>query len=208
MTVEGMKSIFDWATVLLLFLTFAAGLGLVITGNVLSSRQEEKLRNLGSDLTTAKSDNLRLQSILSEQSRLGNIALARLQAQQLPRDFHSLIGEGRGLTNAVRESLNGKRVLITSYEDDPEALKHGEFLNSTLSHGLSVSTDLGSIKTPPGEYVFGIQVSGPEAERATVFKLSELLSKAYVKPNSILPPRISEDFKEVTIFVGTNPDAR
>jgi hypothetical protein len=55
MTVEGLKTTFDWMAVILLFLTFAAGAGVLITGNVINRRQEEKLRTFDSDLTTAKS---------------------------------------------------------------------------------------------------------------------------------------------------------
>ena len=46
MPVEVWKSLFDWATVVLLFLTFAAGAGALWTGNIINAHQEEKLRNL------------------------------------------------------------------------------------------------------------------------------------------------------------------
>lgn len=54
MTVEGLKTTLDWTAVILLFLTFAAGFGVLITGNIINGRQEEKLRNFDSDLTSAK----------------------------------------------------------------------------------------------------------------------------------------------------------
>jgi len=55
MTVESWKSIFDLATVALLFLTFAAGAGVLITGNIINSRQKQQLQTFDSDLTAAKS---------------------------------------------------------------------------------------------------------------------------------------------------------
>ncbi len=55
MSVESLKSIFDIAAVVLLFLTFAAGAGVLITGNIVNRRQEEKLRNFDRELTGAKS---------------------------------------------------------------------------------------------------------------------------------------------------------
>jgi hypothetical protein len=54
MTVEGLKTIFDWFAVILLFLTFAAGMGVLITGNVINKRQESQLRQFDKDLTEAK----------------------------------------------------------------------------------------------------------------------------------------------------------
>jgi hypothetical protein len=54
MTVEGLKTIFDWVAVILLFLTFAAGTGVLITGNIINRRQAAQLRQFDSDLTDAK----------------------------------------------------------------------------------------------------------------------------------------------------------
>jgi hypothetical protein len=54
MSVEAWKSLFDVLTVVLLGLTFAAGAGVLITGNIINRRQEEKLRNFDVDLTAAK----------------------------------------------------------------------------------------------------------------------------------------------------------
>ncbi len=56
MPVEGWKSLFDIATVVLLGLTFAAGAGVLITGNIINRAQDEKLHKFDSDLTTAKSE--------------------------------------------------------------------------------------------------------------------------------------------------------
>jgi hypothetical protein len=56
MSVEDWKSLFDILTVVLLGLTFLAGAGVLITGNIINRRQVEKLRQFDSDLTLAKSD--------------------------------------------------------------------------------------------------------------------------------------------------------
>ena len=56
MSVEFWKSVFDVATVALLFLTFAAGAGVLITGNIINTRQEKQLHTFDSDLTSAKTD--------------------------------------------------------------------------------------------------------------------------------------------------------
>ncbi len=50
MTVEGLKTAFDWITVILLFLTFAAGAGVLITGNIINERQSKQLKQFDKDL--------------------------------------------------------------------------------------------------------------------------------------------------------------
>src|SRR5690242_13901961 len=46
MSVEGLKTFFDWGTVVLLGLTFIFGAGALVTGNVLNKRQEKELTQL------------------------------------------------------------------------------------------------------------------------------------------------------------------
>lgn len=56
MSVESLKSFFDGATVVLLFLTFVAGAGVLFTGNVINKRQSLQLRDFEKSLTKAKTD--------------------------------------------------------------------------------------------------------------------------------------------------------
>lgn len=56
MSVEALKSLFDVGTVILLFLTFAFGAGVLITGNIINSRQASQLRQFDKDLTEAKTE--------------------------------------------------------------------------------------------------------------------------------------------------------
>jgi hypothetical protein len=56
MSVEVLKSIFDIAAVVLLFLTFLAGAGVLITGNVINDRQTRQLQQLDLDITKAKTE--------------------------------------------------------------------------------------------------------------------------------------------------------
>jgi hypothetical protein len=53
---EGLKTVFDWTAVILLFLTFAAGLGVLITGNFINERQAQQLRQFDRALTEAKTE--------------------------------------------------------------------------------------------------------------------------------------------------------
>ena len=56
MSVEWWKSFFEIGGVVLLFLTFAFGAGFVLTGKIVSQRQETQLRQFDKDLTDAKND--------------------------------------------------------------------------------------------------------------------------------------------------------
>jgi hypothetical protein len=56
MAVEGLKTIFDWSALILGFLTIVAGVGILITGNIIGKRQEERLRHFNLDLTEAKTE--------------------------------------------------------------------------------------------------------------------------------------------------------
>jgi hypothetical protein len=56
MSIEVLKSIFDYAAVVLLGLTFLAGLGVLITGNVINARQARQLQQFDVDITKAKTD--------------------------------------------------------------------------------------------------------------------------------------------------------
>ena len=56
MSVEFWKSICDWAAVVLVGVTFVAGAGALITGGILSRRQDEKLRRFSIDLTSAQTE--------------------------------------------------------------------------------------------------------------------------------------------------------
>lgn len=56
MAVEALKSFFDIATVVLLFLTFLAGAGVLLTGNVINKQQAAQLHQFDSDLTHAKTE--------------------------------------------------------------------------------------------------------------------------------------------------------
>src|SRR6266481_5049267 len=56
MSVEALKSFFDVGTVILLFLTFTFGAGVLITGNIINSRQAAQLREFDRGLTSAKAE--------------------------------------------------------------------------------------------------------------------------------------------------------
>src|SRR6202030_2855845 len=60
-SVELLKSIFDWATVVLIALTVFSGAGAIITGDIISKRQENRLRQFEADLAGSKTELLKQQ---------------------------------------------------------------------------------------------------------------------------------------------------
>ena len=80
MSVELWKSIFDWAAVVLVGLTFIAGAGALITGNILTGRQDEKLRRFSAELTQAQTELGKQQERAAKAE--GAIASARQQAAE------------------------------------------------------------------------------------------------------------------------------
>ncbi len=77
MSVESLKEFFDIATVVLLFLTFLAGAGVLLTGNIINKRQASQLRQFDQNLTAAKSELATQQ----ERAATAEAAIASAQAE-------------------------------------------------------------------------------------------------------------------------------
>lgn len=109
MSVESLKSIFDIAAVALLFLTFAAGAGVLITGNIINRRQEEKLRKFDGDLTAAKTD------LAIQQERAAN-------ADARAKDADARIAEAqRGSAEASERATKAQGSLALAEQHSAEA---------------------------------------------------------------------------------------
>jgi septal ring factor EnvC (AmiA/AmiB activator) len=100
MTVEGWKSLFDWGTVILLFLTFAFGAGALITGGILGKQEEEKSRQFEKDLTEAKT------KLVEQQERT---AAADSRVAGLETDAANAKGE---MAKQQARAANAERALL------------------------------------------------------------------------------------------------
>jgi hypothetical protein len=76
-SVESLKAFFDIAAVVLLFLTFVAGAGVLFTGNIINNRQASQLRQFDQNLTAAKSELAKQQ----ERAAKAEAAIASAQAE-------------------------------------------------------------------------------------------------------------------------------
>lgn len=80
MPVEVWKSIFDWATVVLIAFTVVSGAGALITGDIINKRQDARLRTFDQDLTGAKIE------LGNQQERAARAELAASEAKKVAED--------------------------------------------------------------------------------------------------------------------------
>ena len=81
MSIEALKSFFDVGTVVLLFLAFAFGAGVLITGNIINARQSNQLRQFDKDLTEAKTE------LGKQQERAANAERSAADAKKTAEGF-------------------------------------------------------------------------------------------------------------------------
>ncbi len=121
MSVEQWKTIFDWATVVLVGLTFVAGAGALCTGNILSERQSAQLMKFEIDLETQK-----------EKTATAEAVVLRLQKARLPRMLHFDSNESlQALTASLKR--NPLPTEIVYKKDDSEAYAFAEQIWALLS---------------------------------------------------------------------------
>jgi hypothetical protein len=112
MTVESLKSFFDVGALILLFLVFAFGAGVFITGNVINDRQAEKLRRFAKDL----------------KDKDVNIAEARTEQVRLDTKLAQAVADAKGADARIAEAQRG------SAEANEKALKAQQSLASAEQH--------------------------------------------------------------------------
>jgi len=108
MTVEFWKSFFDVGTLFLLFLTFAFGVGVLITGNIINRRQAEQIRTFETTLAVAQT------GLATEQRKTAEAQTEAAKAQLALEQYLDWIGKS---VDARR--LDAKQ-LITSLKTIPK----------------------------------------------------------------------------------------
>ena len=83
MSVEVWKSIFDWATVVLIAFTVVSGAGALITGDIINKRQETKTREFERQLTEAKTELGKQQERAAHAEKAAADASAKAEAFRL-----------------------------------------------------------------------------------------------------------------------------
>jgi hypothetical protein len=209
MTVEVLKSWLDVLTVVLLGLTFFAGAGVLITGNIINRGQEEKLRRFDHDLTIAKSDlavAVERAADATKAAEIEKIERLKLEASIQPRDISA------EEFNLFRMDLNhfvGRFVSVRSYAMDAEASRLSAMILSALhSSGITTSDQRGNLMNlgPGWNVIEGIQIAGPHSQDDLINALlkSPLGTDPHLKMFRKEDPRI-EDTTPVEILVGVKP---
>jgi len=114
MSLEGWKSFFEIGGVILLFLTFIFGAGVVITGNWINERQAERLRQFDSSLTEAKTD------LLKQQERAANAERNAADAKKTASEA------GEGTAKALADAAKAQASLGSAERKAAEANSKAE----------------------------------------------------------------------------------
>jgi hypothetical protein len=169
MSVEALKALFDAAAVVLLFLTFAAGFGVLVTGNIINGRQEEKLRKFDSDLTAAK------------------FALATQQERAATLEVEALSLRMELLKQGARENL-----LVGAKRDKLIAsLKPFAGQNVEVRYGLNPVGFLQHIPEPAGPDVRGVADSLTKVLQEAQWSLPSAPLMSYLQGPAGLTVQIS-----------------
>ena len=171
MGVEGLKIVFDWAAVILLFLTFAAGVGVLITGNVINKRQSRELQEFRLRIEAEQQKTAKAQQDAAEAQKLLAQSLTRFVRRSGDRiaDFNKLVEAFKDKPKGVME--------VRYKDDDSEAKKFSEDIERAFqSIGWAVSTR--PIKT--GERLGGMQID--KLTGTFIFCRNDEQLKAFLMP--------------------------
>ena len=128
MTVEGVKTVFDWVVVVLAGLTFVSIAVVLVTGNIVNKRQAAKLREFDQGLTAAKTE------LGKQQERAATAERSLLALQEHLRPRH-LSPEQKEAIKRVLEGLEPRQVNITAFMGTPDGTSFGLELAAAINSG-------------------------------------------------------------------------
>jgi hypothetical protein len=126
MSVELWKWVFDWAAVILVGLTFLAGAGALITGNIISKRQSRQLEQFNKDIIGAKTEMGR------QQERAANAERELIILQERTKQRHISPDQERILTATLRSAPHKGHVTILCVFGDVEGVAFASQIDSIL----------------------------------------------------------------------------
>jgi hypothetical protein len=152
MSVEALKSFFDVGTVILLFLAFAFGAGVLITGNIINGRQAVQLRQFDKGLTDAKTELAKAQA-----------TTAILQSVVMPLD---LSDKQQSDIGAACKRYAGRSVLVRSNPSDIEGRILAPLIIEALKRGGVKAVAAPQVGVTWGGTGSGIAIDGPDRKFA------------------------------------------
>jgi len=221
MSAEGAKAIFDVGAIILLFFTFAFGVGAYFTGNVINKRQGEQLRQFDKSLTDAKTELGRQQErtanavarvagletdaanakseMARQQTRAADAERALLELQQ--RLAHRRISKSdHDRLVASLLPFRGSVVRLTKLGDAEAAQYADDVLAILRDAGWSVQLSTSGVMSPPRyglEYTVDASTPAGKALAVALQKLPTVGVRA-----GALPPGVVGD-----VLVGLKPPA-
>lgn len=162
MSVENWKSLFDWGTVILLFLTFAFGAGALITGNIIGKQQEGKSRLFEKDLTEAKTrlgaqetDAANAKAEMAkQQTRAAEAEKALLELQQRLADRHVTVQQRETMIKMLKGHDQEHVIVQSLISGGREALQYASEL-------AAIFREAGwDVEPPNGRGGFDVPISG------------------------------------------------
>jgi hypothetical protein len=153
MSVEALKSFFDVGTVILLFLTFAFGAGVLITGNIINGRQAVQLRQFDKGLTEAKTELAKSQA-----------TTAILQSVVMPLD---LTDKQQSDIGSASKPYAGRSILVSSNPTDIEGRILAPLIIEALRRGGVKATAAAQVGVTWGGQGSGVTILGPDRQFAT-----------------------------------------
>jgi len=131
-SVESWNSLFEWASVGLVALTFVAGAGTLITSRIIRDRQAEKIGRLGKDVTDAQTTQKRVETDLA-QAKTGQAEAERSLLELKTRlAFRSIDAKRRKQMSEALRRFAPQAFEITTYTDDQECMSFAAELANML----------------------------------------------------------------------------
>jgi hypothetical protein len=201
MTVEGLKTIFDWFAVILLFVTFAAGVGVLITGNVINKRQEQQIRQFDKDLTGAKTE------LSKQQERAANADARVAGLERAAADAKAEMARQQSrAAEAERNLLELRQKVKSRHLSSEQAEKIAAFLLKAPPGSVEVQMSIGVEDGAPfcAELAITIAKGGWKAKCDTQTAIyQELRDIALIMNDLNSPPRstkaLQDALKQVNI---------
>src|ERR1700728_4743595 len=128
MTVEEVKSMFDWIVVVLAGLTFVSIAVVLVTGNTINKRQAAQLREFDQGLTAAKTQ-------LGEQQERAATAERSLLALQEHLQPRHLSPEQKEAIKRALQGLPPRQVNISAFMGTPDGTSFGLELVAAIKSG-------------------------------------------------------------------------
>ena len=118
MSVEVWKTFFDIAAVVLLFLTFLAGVGVLFTGNIINSRQSEQLRQFNLGLTKAKTDlSVQQERAANADARVAGLEKSASNAKTAQEQVEKELEAQRELTARAQKEASDAALALAKFKE-------------------------------------------------------------------------------------------